>query len=191
MKAMRILLASLALLLVCSTAQAQFGKRLGKAIENAAKNATVRKAEQKTEEAVSKGIDKATDPDTYKDKDGGESRDGKKTSSQKQSGNDGEGESGESADTQQDAPKGAKAAEMAYAKSDFVAGDEIIFEDNQVNEQLGEFPSMWDLIKGNVEIAGINGENCIIFGDGRGRSGRTDYSSNEGYEQLFARRIHY
>jgi outer membrane protein OmpA-like peptidoglycan-associated protein len=135
---------------VCSTVQAQFGKRLGKAVENAAKNATVRKAEQKTDEAVSKGIDKATDPDTYKDKDD------KKTSDKKQSGND-----AESAAVQQDAPKGAKAAEMAYAKSDFVPGDEIIFSDDLANELLGEFPSQWDLLNGNAEVASIDGLKCI------------------------------
>jgi outer membrane protein OmpA-like peptidoglycan-associated protein len=159
MRAIKFLFVIVALLFVCGTVQAQFGKRLGKAIENAAKKTVERKAEQKTEEAVSKGIDKATDPNTYKDKDGGESKDGKKSSSQKQSGNDGEG--GEPADVKQDAPKGAKAAEMAYAKSDFVPGDEIMFEDNQANEQLGEFPSMWDLKGGNAEIAKISDENCI------------------------------
>ncbi|MDR2058250.1 MAG: hypothetical protein LBP83_08255 [Dysgonamonadaceae bacterium] len=126
MKALRLLLASLALLFVCGTAQAQFGRRLGKAVENAAKNATIRKAEQKTEEAVSKTIDKATDPDTYKDKDGNESSNA--------------GTSGQDNDTPQ---QGVKVDEIAYAKSDFVAGDEIIFEDNLVGEKLGEFPSQW------------------------------------------------
>jgi outer membrane protein OmpA-like peptidoglycan-associated protein len=144
MKTIRFLLASLALLLVCGTAQAQFGKRLGKAIENAAKNATVRKAEQKTEEAVSKTIDKVTDPDTYKDKDGSESNNA--------------GTSGQNNDIPQ---QGVKANEIAYAKSDFVAGDEIIFEDNLVGEKLGEFPSQWDLIEGNADVAKINGENVI------------------------------
>jgi outer membrane protein OmpA-like peptidoglycan-associated protein len=157
MKTIRFLLASLALLLVCGTAQAQFGKRLGKAIENAAKNATVRKAEQKTEEAVSKGIDKATDPDTYKDKDG------KKSSSQKQSGNDAESGSDESAAARQDTPEGVKVAEMTYAKSDFVPGDEIIFDDPMDGEQLGEFPSMWDLVSGVAEVATVNGKKAIVF----------------------------
>jgi outer membrane protein OmpA-like peptidoglycan-associated protein len=167
MKTVKFLFVTLALLLMSGTMQAQFGKRLGKAIENAAKNATVRKAEQKTDEAVSKSIDKATNPDTYKDKDGNEVKetksDSKKASSQKQSAsNDGDAsEEEESAEAPQDAPKGAKAAEMAYAKSDFVAGDEIIFSDDLANEQLGEFPSQWDLKRGNAEVASVNGENAI------------------------------
>ena len=53
--------------------------------------------------------------------------------------------------------------EMTYAKSDFVAGDEIIFEDNLANEQMGEFPSQWDLIEGSVEVANIAGRQCIYF----------------------------
>lgn len=53
--------------------------------------------------------------------------------------------------------------EMTYAKSDFVAGDEIIFEDLLVGEKLGEFPSKWDLMSGVVEIAKLNGENTINF----------------------------
>lgn len=33
---------------------------------------------------------------------------------------------------------------LEWAKYDFVPGTEIIFEDNQENEQNGEFPSKWD-----------------------------------------------
>ena len=163
MKTVKFLIVMLALSLSCGTTQAQFLKKLGKTVENAAKNATERNAAQKTDEAVSKGIDKATNPDTYKDKDGNESKDDKKSSSKKQSGNNGEGESDESDDAQQDTPKGVKADEMAWNKFDFVSGDEIIFEDNLTNEQLGEFPSQWDMIKGNVEISQINGENTIAL----------------------------
>ena len=52
---------------------------------------------------------------------------------------------------------------MTYAKSDFVPGDEIIFEDLVDNEQLGEFPSMWDLKKGSAEVAEVNGKKAITF----------------------------
>lgn len=55
--------------------------------------------------------------------------------------------------------------EMAYAKSDFVTGDEIFFEDNLEGEQLGEFPSRWDLWDGNVEVVKVGGVNAIGFID--------------------------
>jgi len=149
MKVLRLLLVSLALLLVCGTVQAQFGKRLGKAIENAAKNTTVRKAEQKTDEAVSKGIDKMTDPDTYKDS--------------SESSNTGTSETSVSTQSKDTPQQGINAVEMAYAKSDFVSGDEIIFEDDLVGEQQGEFPSQWDLKSGDVEIAKLDGKNVIAL----------------------------
>ena len=56
----------------------------------------------------------------------------------------------------------APSLEMAYAKSDFVAGDEIMFDDDVTSEQLGEFPRQWDLIKGTVEVARLNDDNVIL-----------------------------
>ena len=47
------------------------------------------------------------------------------------------------------------------AKYDFVPGTEIIFEDNLEGEQNGEFPSKWDLVQGNFEIASFDGSNVI------------------------------
>jgi outer membrane protein OmpA-like peptidoglycan-associated protein len=52
---------------------------------------------------------------------------------------------------------------LNWAKYDFVPGDKIIFEDNLEGEMNGEFPSRWDLHKGNVEIAEFGGENVILF----------------------------
>ncbi len=51
----------------------------------------------------------------------------------------------------------------AWSKYDFVPGDEIIFHDDLVDEENGEFPSRWDLHRGNVEIAVYGGENVINF----------------------------
>ncbi len=55
---------------------------------------------------------------------------------------------------------------MVWSKYDFVPGDKVIFEDDLLNEENGEFPSRWDLIKGNVEVAEFGGENVIMFRDG-------------------------
>ena len=152
MKRFKIIFGIIVMILTCTAVQAQFGKVLGKAIENAAKNATIRKAEQKTDEAVSKGIDKATDTKTYKS-------DGKGNNNNSSSVE--ENESGSEKQGKANTPKGAKNAEMAYAKSDFVPGDEIIFDDPMDNEQLGEFPSRWDLISGNAEVVNFNGKKAM------------------------------
>jgi outer membrane protein OmpA-like peptidoglycan-associated protein len=59
--------------------------------------------------------------------------------------------------------QGVTAAEMEYVKNDFVPGDEIIFDDDCSLEKMGEFPSQWDLLHGNVEIAAVKGEKTIAF----------------------------
>ncbi len=56
--------------------------------------------------------------------------------------------------------------EMTYAKSDFVPGDEIIFDDDLANEQLGEFPSQWDLDEGVAEVVTVGGKKAICLTNG-------------------------
>ena len=38
-----------------------------------------------------------------------------------------------------------KEAELKWSKYDFVPGDQVIFEDDLLSEENGEFPSRWDL----------------------------------------------
>jgi outer membrane protein OmpA-like peptidoglycan-associated protein len=53
---------------------------------------------------------------------------------------------------------------VKWAKYDFVPGQTVIFEDKpSSDEENGEFPSRWDLYKGNSEIGEVNGENVIMF----------------------------
>ena len=131
-----------------------FLKKLGKKIENAAKNAIERNAERKTEEAVDKVFN-------------GEIGKGKKDKDkQNNNGNnnaDAVYDNGDGAAQVQ--PQKGQSLEMTYAKSDFVPGDEIIFEDLLVGEKLGEFPSMWDLKEGNAEVVSVGGENAIHMGE--------------------------
>lgn len=61
--------------------------------------------------------------------------------------------------------KPKKQTESAYAKSDFVPGDEIIFDDDFSNERLGEFPSRWDLLGGYAEVGSLEGRKVISFTD--------------------------
>lgn len=56
--------------------------------------------------------------------------------------------------------------QLKWSKYDFIPGDKVIFEDDLQDEENGEFPSRWDLKKGNVEIAEFGGENVIMFRDG-------------------------
>jgi OmpA-OmpF porin, OOP family len=50
-----------------------------------------------------------------------------------------------------------------WRKFDFVPGDKIIFSDNLVGEEVGEFPSKWDLLSGNAETVTFGDQNAIGF----------------------------
>ena len=68
--------------------------------------------------------------------------------------------------TKQNNDKQKNTPEIQYKSFDFVAGDEIIFDDNLIGEKTGEFPSRWDLLEGECEIAGFNGQNVICLKSG-------------------------
>ena len=142
-------------LAVCGTTEAypqSWGKRLGRIAENAAKRAVERNVERTTECAVDKAWDKTGDAAEEAVKGDGKDKEAKPVE-----------KSAEQTTQEQPAvnPDDPKAMEMVYAKSDFVPGDEIIFEDLLTGEKLGEFPSMWDLKEGNAEVANVGGENAI------------------------------
>ena len=59
----------------------------------------------------------------------------------------------------------AQQVQTGYAKTDFVPGDEIFFEDTFEQEQLGEFPSQWDLLSGYAETGSFAGRKVIAFTD--------------------------
>ena len=64
----------------------------------------------------------------------------------------------------QSAPQN-KQIQTAYAKTDFVPGDEVFFADDLENEQMGEFPSRWDAREGTAEVAEIEQVACILLSD--------------------------
>ncbi len=59
-----------------------------------------------------------------------------------------------------------KTGVLSWAKYDFVPGDKVIFEDDLMGEENGEFPSRWDLHKGVAEVAEVDGENVIYLRGG-------------------------
>ena len=161
---------------IASAANAQFFDRLVRSAGRAAENAVERNVEKKVEE----GVDKAFDENTYKSKEQEQQAQPQQKQQQSQSGwtcpacghkgNTGKfcnecGAKKPGAEGAQSAQPAKKAAESAYAKSDFVPGDEIMFEDDVVGEQMGEFPSKWDLISGNAEIASVDGKTVINLTD--------------------------
>lgn len=60
-------------------------------------------------------------------------------------------------------PAVADRATGEWKKFDFVPGDVVIFYDQLDGEQLGEFPSKWELVNGECEIQKYSGENVIAL----------------------------
>ena len=111
-----------------------------------------KKAEKKTEREANKAVDKAID-DTFN------SIFGKKKKKTKQTTTEGN----PAAEGTELVAEGDSESLSAWTKFDFVPGDIVIFEDNLEGEANGEFPSKWDLYRGNVEIAKLGEENVINF----------------------------
>ena len=139
-------------------------KKLGKTAEKAAKNAVERSVERNVERKTEKAVDKVFNPEFEKNN---------QQQQQQQAAQQYNNQVQQTANVNPDGnaatqalPTTPEALEMAYSKSDFVPGDEIIFEDLLVGEKLGEFPMMWDLLNGNAEIANVGGENVIYFAEG-------------------------
>ena len=59
-----------------------------------------------------------------------------------------------------------KSGVLTWAKYDFVPGDKIIFEDDLIGEENGEFPSRWDLVTGVADVANVDGDNVIFLRGG-------------------------
>jgi len=134
------------------TADAQgWLKKLGKVAEDAAKRTVENNVDSKTTEAV----DDAMNPDM----------DSKQSKSKKASDND-DADEGDTVSEDGVPTAKKKTAQGEEVKSDFVPGTVVIFEDNLQGEQMGEFPSKWDLIDNNAEVAKMNGKMAIKFEHG-------------------------
>lgn len=154
MKKLIFILSALLFLAGTTDVQAQWGKKLLKKAGESAKKATEKNVERKIEKAVDKAFDGAEDAVTGK---------GNDNNNEQQTITQGDAEViGDDGDMAQQPQQPQQSLEMTYAKSDFVPGDEIIFDDDVTREQIGEFPSQWDLLKGTVEIAQINGDKVIL-----------------------------
>jgi outer membrane protein OmpA-like peptidoglycan-associated protein len=113
-----------------------------------------RKVERKVEKEIDKTIDKK-----------GKDEDIKKVDSI-QGDKKGEKEDGVQVRGDGQKPKESSKPTLNWSKYDFVPGDKVIFEDNQENEENGEFPSRWDMVRGTTENAEFGGNNIIMFRGG-------------------------
>ena len=183
----KLMLSVAVLAMVCGTADAQsFLKKLGEKAKEAAEQNIGSKVEQGVNDILDGKIGKKKDKkaDAKKVEEAVSSEEAPSTAAWTceecgKTGNTGKfcddcgakkpGTSGQAGSDVKPGPDRAsqpkKQTATAYAKSDFVPGDELIFEDTFENEQLGEFPSRWDLLDGYAEVAEVDGRKVIAFTD--------------------------
>lgn len=113
------------------------------------------RVKDKSEQKALEKVDKATD-DLLNGKLPGKKKDGDKAAEEPQ--DEAPAAQADAADKQQ---AGGKQAQVRWNDYDFVSGDEIIFEDTQAGEKLGEFPSMWDAFSGAAEVVEFDGQPAI------------------------------
>ena len=125
-------------------------KKTAKRVEERSKKKVEDKVNEAADKTVDKAFGKAEDAVTGKGNTGSDNTTG-----------------GETEDTNENAEEGGKQAKksstMNCNKFDFVAGDEVMFDDQLAGEKLGEFPSQWDLKSGYAEVAQIDGKNAIYM----------------------------
>ncbi|MBX5438963.1 MAG: hypothetical protein IRZ29_05415, partial [Thermoflavifilum sp.] len=125
----------------------QLLKRLGDAVKNRAED----RAEQRTEEATDKAMDKVEN---------GVKNKGKAVSSSN--------DSDQSNTSTQPSGKAENLSVKSYKNYDFVPGDSIIFISQLENEKIGEIPSQFNLLEGQIDVQNEDGENVIHIPQGPG-----------------------
>ena len=125
-------------------------------VGNKVKENTEKKVKQRNKNKDSEAVDKLLDKTEKGLKKKGEEKENDETITSEDTENNIENE-------EKNQPVSKPKSDVSYAKYDFVAGNEVIFEDDLKDEQKGEFPSKWDLVEGNAEIAEINGEKVLAI----------------------------
>jgi outer membrane protein OmpA-like peptidoglycan-associated protein len=136
--------------------QFDLGKTLKKKLE--------KKAERETDKAIDKGIDATEEAIMYS---GAESENENQTktdeTNKKKLENSIDNSEIETYQSEIQADEKLK----IWSNYDFVAGDKVIFQDDLIGEENGEFPSRWDLISGSAEIANLGNEKVIYFSNNK------------------------
>ncbi|WP_299779361.1 OmpA family protein [uncultured Formosa sp.] len=109
-----------------------------------------KKLKQKAEDAIVKEVDKTINGDTPSEDEDVESVETSDNENKTNVENDGD-------------ENASNNTPEIWRNFRFVPGEDVIFYDDLSSEQIGEFPSRWDLIKGGAEVVKINGEKAIIL----------------------------
>ena len=107
---------------------------------------TKQRADAKVDKTIDKGLDKVEDA-------------GK--------GNNNKADNSNNTNDQKQSANSSSAPSLkVYQNYDFVPGDKILFEDNFIDDQDGEFPAHWELIAGQAVANKIKGELALFLTEG-------------------------
>jgi len=141
-------------------AEAQFLQKLKNHAEKKIKQEAEKRAERRVDKKIDKTFDAAEDVLDGKKKNESAVNEGNGAANKLQSFQNNQS-------LNQENQQKVNKPDVVWSQFDFVPGDQVIFDDApSADERNGEFPSRWDLVKGQVEIARVDGENVLMFIDG-------------------------
>lgn len=140
-------------------------------VKNKVKEKVNQRTDKKVDETIDKGLDKTENTiDKGVDKAGNAIKEGKKTDKKVKADGTGEEDNTISSSTEAEAETETgtevKPTYKAYQNYDFIAGDTILFEDNFLDDEDGEFPSHWILERGQGTLSKVAGVQAFSLTDG-------------------------
>ena len=145
----KCILPAITLIFLCQSSQAQFLKRLKDKVTQTAADHVTNDAGNATDKTIDKTESSAGNAAT--------GNNSGNSSSQSSNSN-----SAQSSAASNAAPPSIK----TYQNYDFVPGDTVLFADDFTEDQDGEFPSHWDLHKGQAVINKVDGKPAFFLTEG-------------------------
>ncbi len=144
--------------------EAQFLKKLGEHAKRKIEQEAERRSKRRVDKKIDETFDEAEDTLDGKKKRRTKRKEQADYENEEQVYEEGEEYTKESTTQIEGGEKKKYTPKVVWSKFDFVPGDKVIFEDGpSPMEENGEFPSRWDLVEGNAEIAEIDGEPAIYM----------------------------
>ncbi len=144
------------IMLITVSAESQFLKKLGDKVKNKANQ----RVDQKTDQAIDKSMDAVEDSIKNGGKTPANNNQGNtpaNITSTTTVGNNTTAATGEPT---------SSASFKAYQNYDFIPGEKILFEDNFLTDADGEFPTHWELQKGQAVINKMGDKTALVMTDG-------------------------
>ena len=130
-------------LVTCMALFAFFNNHSSAQLVDKIRNKVKQKADQKADESVTK--DKNEDPSKEKK---------------------GDAKTSDNENIKTESIKAEPASIKTYQNYDFIPGDKVLFEDSFIGEQDGEFPTHWELLKGQAVLNKVNSDLALFLTEG-------------------------